>query len=283
MEELSIPPLNDPWMVAAFEGWNDAGDAASSVVEHLVEEWDAQVLVELDPEDYYDFQFTRPQLQADDEGTRVLLWPTPTLYLARPPHMERDVLLLRAPEPNFRWKAFASTVVGLARLAGVTELVTLGALLTDTPHSRPVPVTGSSTDPSLSARLSLRPSSYTGPVGITTVLNEKASLEGIPSMSLWAAVPHYLADPPCPKATLALLGALEDAVGAPLPQGMLEELAEAWQNGADEVASQDEDIAEYVQELEQMQDTHELPEASGESIAREFERYLRRRGADPGP
>ncbi|MGJ9412364.1 PAC2 family protein [Aeromicrobium sp. CF4.19] len=280
MEDVSIPPLNDPWMVAAFEGWNDAGDAATSLIDHLVDEWDAQVLTELDPDDYYDFQLTRPVLERDDEGTGVLTWPTPVLFLARPPGFERDVLLLRAPEPNFRWKAFCSTIIGIARLAGVTELVTLGALLTDAPHTRPVPVTGTTSDPSLADRLALQPSRYSGPVGINAVLMQTAAHEGVPSLSLWAAVPHYLAEPPCPKATLALLGALEDAVGDPLPQGELEDDAEAWQRGADEVASQDPEITEYVEELEKAQDEDALPEASGESIAREFERYLRRRGAE---
>ena len=280
MEDVSIPPLNDPWMVAAFEGWNDAGDAATSLVDHLVDEWDAQVLAELDPDDYYDFQLTRPTLERDDEGTAMIVWPTPTLYLARPAGFERDVLLLRAPEPSFRWRAFCSTVVGIARLAGVTELVAVGALLTDAPHSRPVPVTGSSSDPTLETRLNLRPSRYSGPVGINAVLTETATREGIPSLSMWAAVPHYVAEPPCPKATLALLRALEDAVACPLPYGMLEELSEAWQRGADEAAAEDPEIAEYVSELEQAQDEDDLPEASGESIAREFERYLRRRGAD---
>ncbi|KQY59296.1 carboxylate--amine ligase [Aeromicrobium sp. Root495] len=268
-------------MVAAFEGWNDAGDAASSVVEHLVEAWDAEVLAELDPEDFYDFQVHRPHIHPDEDGTRVLIWPTPTLYHARVPHSERDVLLLRAPEPNMRWKTFCSTIMGIARLAGVTELVTLGALLADAPHTRPVPVSGSSSDPVLSERLALRPSTYSGPVGINSVLSETAALQGIPSISLWAAVPHYLAEPPCHKATLALLGSLEDAVGVALPQGDLEELAEAWQRGADEVASSDPEISEYVEELENENDANELPEASGDAIAREFERYLRRRDTDP--
>ena len=136
-------PLRDPWMVAAFEGWNDAADAASGVVDHLIEEWDAELLVELDPEDFYDFQVHRPQVQSSDDGERQIVWPAPQIFVARPARLERDVLLLRAPEPNFRWKAFCSTVIGVAQLAGVTELVTLGALLADSPHTRPVPVTGS--------------------------------------------------------------------------------------------------------------------------------------------
>jgi proteasome assembly chaperone (PAC2) family protein len=274
-------PLRNPWMVAAFEGWNDAADAASGTVDHLIDEWDAELLTELDPEEFYDFQVNRPQVRSTEDGGRFIIWPAPQIYVARPPRLERDVLLLRAPEPNLRWKSFCGSVIAVAKQAGVTELVTLGALLADSPHTRPVPVSGSTTDPTLMERMSLMPSTYTGPIGITSVLNEIASAEGIASASLWAAVPHYLAEPPCPKATLALLGALEDAVGMPLPQGVLAELAEAWQRGAAELTSQDDEIAEYVEALENERDTSELPEASGDAIAKEFERYLRRRNVDP--
>lgn len=275
-----VPQLRNPWMVAAFEGWNDAADAASGAVDHLIEEWDAELLIELDPEEYYDFQVHRPQVHSDEAGERIVLWPSPQIFHARPPRSDRDVLLLRAPEPNFRWKAFCSTVIGVARLAGVTELVTLGALLADSPHTRPVPVSGTTSDPTLMERMSLQPSRYHGPIGITSVLNEIAAQEGIAAASLWAAVPHYVAEPPCPKATLALLGALEDAVGVPLPQGVLVEMTEAWQRGAQELTSRDDEIAEYVEALENERDTSELPEASGDAIAREFERYLRRRHDD---
>ncbi|EFQ84044.1 hypothetical protein HMPREF0063_10760 [Aeromicrobium marinum DSM 15272] len=275
-----IPPLRDPWMVAAFEGWNDAAEAASGVVAHLIDEWDAEVLVELDPEDYYDFQVTRPMIHRDEAGDSELVWPTPTIYHARPPHGGRDVLLLSAPEPNFRWRGFCSTVLGVASLAGVSEVVTLGALLADSPHTHPVPVSGSASDETRRARLGAAPSRYAGPVGINAALADEARLAGLPSVSLWAAVPHYLAEPPCPKATLALLGALEDAIGVPLPQGVLPEMTEAWQRGAEELTERDEEIAEYVQALESERDTSELPEASGDAIAREFERYLRRRGVD---
>lgn len=267
-------------MVAAFEGWNDAADAASGAVDHLIEEWDAELLIELDPEEYYDFQMHRPQVHADDDGDRVILWPSPQIYHARPTRGGRDVLLLRAPEPNFRWKAFCSTVVGVAKLAGVTELVTLGALLADSPHTRPVPVSGSTNDPGLMERMSLMPSRYHGPIGITSVLNEIAAQEGIAAATLWAAVPHYVAEPPCPKATLALIGALEDAIGLPLPLGVLAEMTDAWQRGAEDLTSRDEEIAEYVEALENERDTSELPEATGDAIAREFERYLRRRHDD---
>ncbi len=279
-DDVDIPQLRDPWMVAAFEGWNDAADAASGVVDHLIDDWDAELLMELEPEDYYAFQehHLRPQVHQDGHGDRTITWPTPRLYVAHPPKSERDVLLLRAPEPSFRWKAFSSTVVGVAKLAGVTELYTLGALLADAPHTRPVPVSGSTNDPQMMARMSLESSNYHGPVGITTILNDFAGEQGIGTASLWAAVPHYLAEPPCPKATLALLRALEDAVGLPLPQGVLVELAEAWQRGAEELSDRDADIAEYVEALENERETSELPEASGDAIAKEFERYLRHRG-----
>jgi proteasome assembly chaperone (PAC2) family protein len=280
--DIRLPKLKDPWMVAAFEGWNDAAEAASLVVDHLIEAWDAQVLTELDAEDFYDFQVNRPHAHADGSGARTIVWPTPTVYVATPPGAERDVLLLRAPEPNVRWKTFCGLIVRLAGLAGVNDLVTVGALLADSPHTRPVPLTGSASDPDIDARIGLQSSNYTGPVGITAILNDMAAQEGINAISLWAAVPHYVAEPPCPKATLALLGALEDAVGAALPFGDLEELSEAWQRGADELANSDPEIAEYVSELESERATSELPEASGDAIAREFERYLRRRDNNPG-
>lgn len=277
MTDPQIPALRNPWLLAAFEGWNDAADAATSTVDHLLEQWDAEVFAELDPEDFYDFQAVRPVLAPSESGVREIIWPTPTLYLAQPPHHDRDVLLLRAVEPNYRWQTFSSTVVELARRAGVQELITLGALLADVPHTRPVPVTATTNDPVMMERLSLDQSRYAGPIGITTVLTDVAAREGLVTASIWAAVPHYVAEPPCYKATLALLGALEDASGASLPQGVLEEMSEAWQRGADELMSEDEDLADYIRSLETERDAGDLPEASGDAIAREFERYLRRR------
>lgn len=274
-----VPTLNNPWLIAAFEGWNDAADAASSVIDHLIDEWDAEVFAELDPEDYFNFQDARPILERTDEGASVLVWPTPTLYVARPRTGDRDVLLLRAIEPHFRWNSLCNTVIGLAKLAGVNEMITMGALLADVPHTRPTPVTGSTNDPQMLERIGLPQSGYEGPVGITSVLSHVAAGHGIATASLWAAVPHYLCDPPCPKATIALLGSLEDAMGISLPHGVLKEMAEAWQRGADDVIAADEDLAEYVKHLEIEVDERQIPDMSGEQIAREFERYLRRRNS----
>ncbi len=274
-----IAVLRDPWMLAAFDGWNDAADAASGTIAHLVDEWDAEVLAELDPEEYYDFQVNRPILRrSPDDEEADLSWPTPTLYHASPPGHDRDVVLVTAPEPSYRWRGFCSSILGIGSLTGVTEIITLGSLLADTPHTRPVPVSGSANGLSTKLVPGVESSRYSGPVGINAVLLEEATRAGIAAMSLWAAVPHYLAEPPCPKATLALLGAVEDAVGVSLPLGVLPELADAWQRGAEDVAASDEEIAEYVQALESEREPSDLPQASGDAIARDFERYLRRRG-----
>lgn len=270
-------------MVAAFAGWNDAGDSATGVIDHLVDEWDAEVLIELDPEDFYDFQVNRPQVGTDEEGRRYINWPATVLYQANVPRLGRDVILVRGLEPNFRWKTYCSTLMGIAELAGVTDVVTMGALLADTPHTRPVPITGHSDNSSLASRLDLEPSRYQGPVGINGVFAENAAAMGLSTVSLWAAIPHYLAEPPCPKATLSLLGRLEDVMEIALPQGLLAELSQAWQHGAEDLTASDEEIADYVRALEEERETSELPEASGDAIAREFERYLRRRSADGEP
>jgi proteasome assembly chaperone (PAC2) family protein len=272
--------MNNPWLVAAFDGWNDASDAATGVVDHLVDHLDVSLLTEFDPEEFYSFVDLRPHVLATGRGDRIIEWPTPTIYHAPGAVNGRDLLLVRAPEPHLKWKTFCAMILDVAEQAGVTEMITLGALLADTPHTRPVPVTGSTDDEAMSERLSLAASGYSGPIGITTVLGDMAMERNIASASLWAAVPHYLADPPCPKATLALLGALEDAMDTTFPQGVLGELSEAWQRGAEDLMRMDRDIAEYVDALESERDEQELPEASGDAIAREFERFLRRRDTD---
>lgn len=275
-----LPELIDPVMVAAFEGWNDAGEAASGAVAHLRQVWSAEALTELDSEEYYDYQVNRPQVSIDVTGIRQITWPATRLFVARLPLSVRDVVLVEGIEPNMKWQQFTREILGLAAELDIRMVVTLGALLSDTPHTRPVPVTGTSTDVALGASLGLEPSQYEGPTGIVGVIQEACSRFGIPSVSFWAAVPHYVAQPPCPKATLALIRRVEDLLDLPVPLGDLVEDARAWEVGVDELAADDEEVAEYVKQLEQARDTAELPEASGEAIAREFERYLRRRGAE---
>ena len=276
----SLPDLVDPVMLCAFEGWNDAGDAASGAVLHLEEVWSATQIAEFDPEDYYDFQVNRPEVTFD-EGVRAVSWPTTRLSVARIPLATRDVVLVHGIEPSMRWRSFTQELLTAARDLGVEMVVTLGALLADSPHTRPVPVSGTSSDAGLSLRLGYEPSTYEGPTGIVGVLQEACAQAGIPAVSLWAAVPHYVAQPPCPKATLALLARIEDLLDVPVPLGELPEESRAWQIGVDELAAEDDEIAAYVRTLEEAVDTAELPEASGDAIAREFERYLRRRSADP--
>ena len=276
----SLPDLVDPVMLCAFEGWNDAGDAASGAVLHLEEVWSATQVAEFDPEDYYDFQVNRPEVTFD-EGVRAVTWPTTRLSVARIPLATRDVVLVHGIEPSMRWRSFTQELLGAARELGVEMVVTLGALLADSPHTRPVPVSGTSSDAALSLRLGYEPSTYEGPTGIVGVLQDACGQAGIPAVSLWAAVPHYVAQPPCPKATLALLARIEDLLDVPVPLGDLPEESRAWQIGVDELAAEDDEIAAYVRTLEEAVDTAELPEASGDAIAREFERYLRRRSTEP--
>jgi len=276
----SLPDLVDPVMLCAFEGWNDAGDAASGAVLHLEEVWSATQIAEFDPEDYYDFQVNRPEATFD-EGVRAVSWPTTRLSVARIPLATRDVVLVHGIEPSMRWRSFTQELLTAARDLGVEMVVTLGALLADSPHTRPVPVSGTSSDAGLSLRLGYEPSTYEGPTGIVGVLQDACAQAGIPAVSLWAAVPHYVAQPPCPKATLALLARIEDLLDVPVPLGDLPEESRAWQIGVDELAAEDDEIAAYVRTLEEAVDTAELPEASGDAIAREFERYLRRRSTEP--
>ena len=282
IELEGVPELIDPVMVAAFEGWNDAGDAASTAVAHLDREWKGEVFAALDAEDYYDFQVNRPTVWLDD-GVRKITWPTTRLSVVRiGGDKPRDLVLVRGIEPSMRWRSFCNEILGFAHELGVEMVVILGALLGDTPHTRPVPVSGVTSDPDLARTMDLEETRYEGPTGIVGILQEACTHAGVPAVSLWAAVPHYVSQPPNPKATLALLNRLEDLIDLRIPLGELPEDARAWQLGVDQLAAEDSEVAEYVQTLEEARDTAELPEASGEAIAREFERYLRRRDGGPG-
>lgn len=277
--KLTSPAGPDsPALIAAFEGWNDAGEAASGVVNHLGIAWQASPIGAIDPEDFYDFQVTRPVMEVSDGRTDRLVWPTTRLSLASPEGAGRDLVLVHGIEPNMRWRAFSDELVSSFTDLGVELVILLGALLADSPHTRPVPVTAAASDAKLAAELHVEPVDYKGPTGIVGVLQHACAAAGIPSVSLWAAVPHYVAQPPSPKATLALLRGVEDILDITLPLADLPDEARAWERGVDELAEQDSEVAEYVKTLEEAKDATDLPEASGDAIAREFERYLRRRG-----
>ena len=271
-----MTPLRAPVLVAAFEGWNDAGDAATDAVEHLIDVWDGEEVAAIDPDEFYDFQVNRPMVALVDGLTRKISWPTSRFYAVRLPEAARDLVLVRGVEPNMRWRGFCEQVLDVAEDLGVSEVITLGALLADSPHTRPVPVSGTSSDPVLAARLGLEGSRYEGPTGIVGVLQEACSAAGLPAVSFWAAVPHYVASPPCPKATVALLRRVEDLLDVTIPLGDLLEEARDWERHVDELAAEDSDVAEYVASLEEREPEEELPEASGEAIAAEFQRFLRR-------
>ncbi|AKU17016.1 PAC2 family protein [Luteipulveratus mongoliensis] len=274
-----LPELRDPIMIAAFEGWNDAGETATATLAHLARMWDAEPIAALDPEDYYDFQVNRPRITNED-GRRTLRWPTTRVLLARDTPLDRDVLLVQGIEPSMRWAAFTEEIISLAEDLDVTMLITLGGLLADVPHTRPIPVTVTSEHEETRHRYDLEQSHYEGPTGIIGVVVDAADRAGMSTLSCWAAVPHYAGGSPSPKATLALLTRLEELFDTLIGHADLADLARAWEHGVDELAASDDEVAEYVHSLEEAQDTTDLPEASGDAIAREFERYLRRRQED---
>lgn len=275
-----------PLMIMAFEGWNDAGDAASTAVEHLELNWDAKPLAELSTDDYYDFQVSRPTVHLVDGVTRRVEWPTTRLTLCHPSSLGRDVVLVQGPEPNMRWRKFSDELLGHVEQLEISTVITLGALLTDTAHTRPVPVTGTAYDAEAAHRFGLERNRYEGPTGIIGILQDACVQAGIPAVSVWAAVPHYVSHPPSPKATTALLRKLEDILDVEIPLGSLPEQAEQWQETITEMTGEDEELSEYVRSLEERGDAEiTMDEASGDKIAAEFERYLRRRrpGGHEGP
>ena len=198
IEIEDVPDLVDPVVIAAFEGWNDAADAASSVIDHLIKVWGARIIGAIDPEEFYDFQVNRPLVGTDERGHRTITWPSTQIAIASPPDLHRDVILIRGIEPNMRWRQFCAELLAAADDLGGQIVVTLGALLADTPHTRPVPVSGTATEPELVDRLKLEVSTYEGPTGIVGVFQDACARLDIPAVSYWAAVPHYVAQPPCP-------------------------------------------------------------------------------------
>jgi predicted ATP-grasp superfamily ATP-dependent carboligase len=281
-EELRIssrPSLERPTLIAAFRGWNDGGQGASLAAGYLAKLWGAERFAEIDPETFFDFQATRPHVSLEEGVTRRIDWPATVYYNARPPGLDHDVVLLLGIEPNLRWRTFSELVVGFAKELGTELVVTLGALLADVPHTRPCPVTGSASDPALVDRLGLSASRYEGPTGIVGVLHDGCRREQIPSVSLWAAVPHYVSLTPSPRAALALCDRLGGLLGAQIETAELEEAAAAYADQVSEAVSSDAETAAYVEELEQRADTlaeeEDLP--SGEALAAELTRFLRDR------
>jgi hypothetical protein len=272
-EARGLRGLRNPAVIAAFGGWNDAGEAASGVIDHLVDHYKADLEFAIDPEEFYDFQVNRPTSRLVD-GVRTIEWPTTEVLVAHLP--ERDLVLIGGPEPNYHWQEYISRLLSMLRSVKPDVVVLLGALLTDAPHSRPVPVTGTASSRELADELGLEVSDYEGPTGIIGVLSYECDRAGFPVVSMWASVPHYVAEPPNPKATLALLTRLEDVLNLPVEPGELPQEAAAWVEQVNELVADDPDIATYVTALEERRD-EATPTPTGDSIAAEFERYLRRR------
>jgi predicted ATP-grasp superfamily ATP-dependent carboligase len=279
--------LRAPALVCAFKGWNDAGDAASAALSFVGASFGAERFATIDPEEFFDFQATRPRVSIVDGGTREITWPAVEVFAARIPRAPRDLILVQGSEPSMRWRTFSKLVVDLAEALGTQMVVSLGALLADVPHSRPVGITGLATDPGLVTRLNMNAATYEGPTGIVGVLHAACAEAGIPTASLWASVPHYVAAAPNPKAALALVRHLEQLVGVSVDAGELEAAALDYERQVNLAVQSDPDVQAFVERLEQTVSEEEsdasptdLP--SGDVIAREFQRFLRQRGSD-GP
>ncbi len=279
--------LRAPALICAFKGWNDASDAASTAITFVGGALGARRFATIDPEEFYDFQATRPKIKLIEGQAREIVWPAVELYEARVPRAPRDLILLGGAEPSFRWRGFSKVIVEVAEALGCQLVVTLGALLADVPHTRPVAVTGLASDPALVARLGLASSSYEGPTGILGILHAACSDAGLPSASLWAAVPHYISATPNPKAALALLRKLEGLVGVAINAAELESAAADYERQVSIAVQSDPEVQAFVERLEQAAteeaaDDEPGPLPSGDTIARDLQRFLRQRG-DDGP
>jgi proteasome assembly chaperone (PAC2) family protein len=281
-DELRIdarPSLERPVLIAAFRGWNDGGQGASLAGAYLAQAWSAQQFAEIEPENFYDFQATRPMVSLVDGMTRQIDWPENTFLHAPLPGGGRDAILLLGVEPNLRWRTFCTHVADLATSFGVELVITLGSLLADVPHTRPAPVTGSATDPELIEQLGLQASRYEGPTGIVGVLHDACGRAGLKSASLWAAVPHYVSLTPSPRAAKALVDRLAELLDADVDTTELDEAADAYSQQVSDAVAADAETSSYVEELERRVDELAAEEnlPSGESIAAELTRYLRER------
>ena len=278
-----LPELHDAVIIAAFEGWNDAAEAASDALDHLDAIWSARPIIEIDDESYSDYQVNRPVIRQVDGVTRELVWPSMQISHCRPPGSDRDIVLMHGVEPNMRWRSFCAELLTIADKLNVDTVVILGALLADTPHTRPVPVSGAAYSAESAKFFGLEESRYEGPTGIAGVFQDACVAAGIPAVTFWAAVPHYVSQPPSPKATVALLRRVEEVLDIEVPLADLPAQAEEWELAVSEMAADDEEIADYVASLEQRGDSQidvneALSKIDGDTLAADFERYLRRRG-----
>ncbi len=282
------PDLRRPVLAAAFKGWNDAGEAATAALGFIHDHFEAENVARIDPEDFYDFTVVRPTVRLIDGRTRTIDWPANEISAARIPRAEGDLLLLRGTEPSLRWGRFCQAVIATARELDARMVITLGALLADVPHSRPVSVTGIASDEQLMSRLGFGRTSYEGPTGIVGVLHHACAAAGVPTASLWASVPHYVAAAPNPKVALALVRAFEGAAGVAVDAGELESAAEDYERQVSAAVASDPEVKAFVERLESAMDEVEAespPEEripSADTIARDFQRFLRQRG-DDGP
>jgi proteasome assembly chaperone (PAC2) family protein len=282
MSELIVssrPDLRSPVLVAAFKGWNDGGQGASLGGGYLAKQWGAESFAEIDSENFYDFQAVRPNVSLEDGLTRKLEWPTNTFLHAPIPGLDRDAVILLGVEPNLRWKTYSGLVLEVVQDLEVELVVTLGSLLADVPHTRPAPVSAAASDPALVEELGVEPSRYEGPTGIVGIVLDACRHAGLPAVSLWAAVPHYVSLAPSPRAALALCGRLGELLGTEIDVAELEQASEEYSEQVTEAVSSDAETAAYVEELERRVDMMEAAEdlPSGESLAAELTRFLRER------
>ena len=275
------PELRDPFLICSFKGSNDAADSATTALEFLARKWSAERVAAIDPDDFFDFQVTRPHVRLTEGQTREIVWPELVLFSGHVAGSDRDALLLTGPEPNMRWRALTRIVVELAREAEVGMVVSLGALLADVPHTRPVQITGIAGDPALAERLGSSQTRYEGPTGIVGVLQDGCRRAGLGCASLWAAVPHYVAAVPSPKAALGLVRTMERLLEIEVEADELETASSEYEERLDEAVANEPEVRSLVERLEQQLDEEDISFGdlpSGDSIAREFQRFLRDQG-----
>lgn len=280
MQIHQIPQLRNPVAIVAFNGWSDAGEAATGAISHLLGAFGNQeiLIAEFNSEDFYDYQQIRPTVFINNSAIRQIKWPNTFIYALLTPHLDFDFVLVRGPEPSFKWQSFSAQLLNLFDDLEIDLVISLGALLADAPHTRPIAVTGTSSNAGLAEKIGFEVSRYEGPTGILGVIQDLCQKRDLDAFSLWAALPHYAASAPSPKATLALIEELSDFFEISIPEGDLNDAAKAWEIAVTQLAEEDGEISEYVKQLEADSDDADFEETTGEDIAKELERFLRRQG-----